>query len=119
MKLDIYTYSYLYTSLGTTVLQWWAKHAPVFPKLAKVARRFLSVQATSAASERVFSRSGGVSTKIRNRLNGETLQMLTFLRDNKDLTKQYLTREGHWKVEIEKYMKRKRGEEEERDMLAE
>lgn len=80
--------------LGTSLLAWWRGHEAVFPRLAKVARRFLSCQATSAASERVFSRGGGIATKTRNRLSGSTLHMLTFLKDNKDLMKSYVRGEA-------------------------
>lgn len=85
---------YPLSPLGMPLLDWWKSHETVFPRLAKVARRFLSCQATSAASERVFSRSGGIATKTRNRLSGSTLQMLTFLKDNKDLMKRYVRGEA-------------------------
>ena len=36
-------------------LVWWAKHRALFPNVARAARKWLSVQATSAPAERVFS----------------------------------------------------------------
>ena len=41
-------------------LEWWKKNEQQFPRLAAVARQVLSVQPTSAPSERVFSASGTV-----------------------------------------------------------
>lgn len=40
----------------------------------------LSIPATSAASERVFSAGGNIITKNRNRLSGETVRYLLCLR---------------------------------------
>lgn len=50
------------------VLHWWKENEKVYPKMAVLARRMLACQATSAASERVFSRSGALASKTRNRL---------------------------------------------------
>ena len=53
-------------------LEWWKKHHPVFPCLARVARHVLAIPATSASSERLFSRAGSVITPKRNRLASGT-----------------------------------------------
>lgn len=66
-------------------LQWWKENEKVYPNMARLARRMLACQATSASSERVFSRSGALASKTRNRLKEKTLQMLTFLNDNEEL----------------------------------
>jgi len=49
----------------TDPLEWWATHKQAFPRLAKMARRYLAVTATSVPSERVFSRGGSIVTKKR------------------------------------------------------
>jgi len=44
-------------------LQWWATNKRTFPHLAKMARCYLAVTATSVPSERAFSRGGSIVTK--------------------------------------------------------
>lgn len=56
----------------TDPLLWWQAHASEFPILCEMARDFLSIQATSVASEQVFSIAGHTITKTRNRLLPET-----------------------------------------------
>jgi hypothetical protein len=63
----------------TNPLEWWCKNGSKFPILAKVARECLQTPSTSAASERLFSESGLVSTKKRNRLLHELIEELVFL----------------------------------------
>lgn len=69
----------------SSLLQWWKENEKVYPNMAMLARRMLACQATSAASERVFSRSGALASKTRNRLTDRALNMLTFLKDNEEL----------------------------------
>ena len=45
-----------------------------------MARRFLAILATSALIERVFSISGNIITKSRNRLSLETVKKLVLLK---------------------------------------
>jgi hypothetical protein len=61
-------------------LQWWREHARDYPLLAAVARKWLSVPASSAASERVFSSAGLVVTKKRNRLKADKVATIVFLK---------------------------------------
>jgi hypothetical protein len=53
-------------------LLWWQAHASEFPILCEMARDFLTIQATSVASEQVFSIAGHTITKTRNCLLPET-----------------------------------------------
>lgn len=53
-------------------LLWWQVHSNEFPILSKMARDYLTIQATSVASEQAFSIAGNVITKTRNRLLPET-----------------------------------------------
>jgi len=46
-----------------------------------MARDHLAIPAMSALSERVFSSSGNVVTKNRNRLSGNSVQEIVCLRD--------------------------------------
>ena len=59
-------------------LRWW-KNEDRFPTLAAMARDHLAVQATSAASERAFSRAKRAIGDQRTRLNEETLRILMCL----------------------------------------
>ena len=56
----------------TEPLLWWQAHSNEFPVLSNMARDYLTIQATSVASEQAFSIAGNVITKNRNRLLPET-----------------------------------------------
>ncbi len=62
-------------------LEWWKANSYVYPKLAKVARKVLAIPATSAASERIFSRARLVMPWNRSRLNPSTMRAIMCLRD--------------------------------------
>jgi|tagenome__1003787_1003787.scaffolds.fasta_scaffold20876574_3 hypothetical protein len=53
-------------------LLWWQAHVSEFPILCEMARDFLTIQATSVASEQAFSVAANTITKTRNRLLPET-----------------------------------------------
>jgi hAT family C-terminal dimerisation region len=53
-------------------LLWWKQHQGEFPRLARMARQYLAVPATSASVERVFSGVGLVTTDLRGRLMDTT-----------------------------------------------
>jgi zinc finger BED domain-containing protein 1 (E3 SUMO-protein ligase ZBED1) len=63
----------------TNPLDWWKLNSIKFPMLSKLARRSLEIPSTSGSSERLFSESGLVSTKKRNRLLHQTVEELVFL----------------------------------------
>ena len=50
---------------GMTILKWWYANSESYPILSMMARDYLSVPATSASSERIFS--GGVDLVTPNR----------------------------------------------------
>ena len=52
-------------NLGMTILKWWYANSESYPILSMMARDYLSVPATSASSERIFS--GGVDLVTPNR----------------------------------------------------
>ncbi len=54
-------------------------------RLLILAKRFLTVQATSAESERSFSLSVQISTKLRANLSGVNLENLAFFKANDQL----------------------------------
>ena len=66
------------------LLEWWKNHQATFPRLDKLAKACLALQATSAPSERVFSQAALVATAKRNRLGSEIAGKLLFLKANWD-----------------------------------
>lgn len=77
--------SYLLEKMDPHVkpLEWWRKNELKFPTIAHVARRVLSVPATSVPSERIFSAAGLLINKLRNRLSSSLVDNIIFLNKNK------------------------------------
>lgn len=63
-------------------LSWWREFGAMIPDLRKIARSYLSVQATSCSSERMFSRAGYIVSRYRSSLHTNNVAMLTFLAIN-------------------------------------
>ena len=68
------------------VMDWWKLNKNSFPKLARLARRYLSIQATSVPSERLFSAAGQTISKRRSALSSDTADKLLFLNKNMKMT---------------------------------
>ena len=66
-------------------LRFWRKHSPEFPALAALAKQILSIPASSAPVERVFSQGGIIIRPHRSSMTCNTLSMLTFLKCNENL----------------------------------
>ena len=62
-------------------LNFWKKNEKRFPHLAKLARKYLCLMATSRTAERVFSSLGLLLTKRRLCLIGENVNKILFLTD--------------------------------------
>ena len=71
-------------------LEWWRTHHKHYPILWRLAKVYLAVPATSAASERAFSVTGNIITALRTRLDPQRAQDIQFLHDNKE----FLAREN-------------------------
>ena len=63
-------------------LSWWREHQRLYPRPAKLAKRYLCIPATSSPSERVFSTGGNVVTCLRSSLKPENVDRLVFLSKN-------------------------------------
>lgn len=60
--------------------EWWRERAAAYPLLSVVARKWLAVPASSAASERMFSSAGLTVSKKRTSLKKERVSTLVFLK---------------------------------------
>jgi len=63
-------------------IEWWKQNKGRFPKLARMAKTFLPVPASSAAAERIFSIGGQVVTNKRQSLDEERVARLIFCKKN-------------------------------------
>lgn len=63
-------------------LEWWRKNECNYPHIARMARRYLAVPATSVPSERVFSAAGDIVSAKRSTLSPENADILIFLKKN-------------------------------------
>lgn len=66
-------------------LEWWKARAAIYPHLAKLAKQYLCIVATSVPSERIFSKAGQLISERRSRLKGKNVQIILFLNYNQDL----------------------------------
>ena len=66
-------------------LKWWDVNKVQFPILAQLARKYLSIQATSGASERVFSDAGLIMSTKRTSMKEDLFEALIFLKRNGEL----------------------------------
>ena len=64
-------------------LEWWKDRAAKFPTLSRLARMILTIPATSAPSERIFSKAQRILGKLQSRTNPEhTFSPRFYLRSN-------------------------------------
>ena len=61
---------------------WWLNKKNKYPILAKMARIYLAIPATSTSSERLFSDAGNLLSAKRSRINSELFKRIMFLKRN-------------------------------------
>ncbi|GFY48535.1 zinc finger BED domain-containing protein 1, partial [Trichonephila inaurata madagascariensis] len=64
-------------------LDWWKVHYESFPSLKVLARKYLCIQGSSVASERVFSSGGSVITRQRASLLPKQREQIFFSHNKK------------------------------------
>lgn len=70
-------------------LPWWKENSHRFPLLAKLAQVYLAIPATSAPSERVWSRAARILTCKRSKLQPEVAQGMMYLMENSYLLRKH------------------------------
>ena len=68
--------------INTCPFKWWASQESRFPILSQLAKKYLAIPATSAASERLFSDAGNIITVRRVNLLPSTFEHLIFCKRN-------------------------------------
>ena len=71
-------------------LEWWKINETKYPNIWLLAQCILSIPATSAPSERVFSAAANIIDKKRARITTDNAELVMFLRGNKSLV--------HWDI---------------------
>jgi hypothetical protein len=66
---------------GQRIFDWWCEKRTTdeFPNPSIIARRLFSIPGSAAMSERTWSTVGNIWTPLRNRLQPETVEILTVL----------------------------------------
>lgn len=63
---------------------WWKKYGFNYPRLAKIAKKYLAIPATNTTSERIFSAAGYTYQPRRSNLKPEVINKLMVLKSNLD-----------------------------------
>ena len=71
-------------NMASNPLIFWQENQFLLPTLARIAEKFAVAQATSVASERVFSTAGDIVTAERACLDHTSVDSLIFLKKNLD-----------------------------------
>ncbi|XP_042212530.1 uncharacterized protein LOC121859675 [Homarus americanus] len=64
------------------LLEWWKKHAVLFPKLQEQAKMFLCSPTSSVPSERLFSKAGKLVPQRCRCIKDKNVSMILFLNKN-------------------------------------
>jgi len=78
------------TSVKDDILQFWRANGKLWPSLPTVAQAVFSIPATSTSVERLLSLSGNIITAKRSVIHPSLLNMLAFVHDNYDDSKDFV-----------------------------
>ena len=67
------------------ILDWWKHNEMFYPRLSILAKKYLSILASSIPSERIFSLSGTLIPKKQSRQSPSKVRLLVFLNKNNKL----------------------------------
>lgn len=84
---EVYNYEHCSLSkddIDCNPIIFWINKRTMYPKLSRIALWILSCPATSTSSERVFSKLGLIITPLRNNLDPDTVDKLSFISSNGD-----------------------------------
>ena len=84
--------SFSIPSKNVNILHWWRDHEKVLPLLSKLAKKVLTVPASSSKSERVFSTGGNFVTSKRNKIAPKKVEDLILIKENKSKIEDFKTR---------------------------
>lgn len=82
VKEQVTRYQRQHVGINENPLKWWKENRLLFPELAALARKRLSIAGTSVPSERLFSAAGNLLSAKRSSLAPENVDMLLFLNKN-------------------------------------
>jgi predicted small metal-binding protein len=87
-EIDLYLTDEARVDNNMNLLMYWNSNKTVYPNLARIAKRILSIPATNTSVERLFSHSGNTITNRRTRLDDEKVNSLLFIKRNMRVLKE-------------------------------
>jgi len=81
LEMDRY-FAEIAIGLREDPLTWWLEREGLFPCISRLARKYLSVPASSVPSERIFSLAGNIVSRKRASLKPENVDMFIFMKKN-------------------------------------
>jgi len=72
-------------SVSSDCLAWWREHERIYPRLSRLARKYLAIPATSVNSERHWSHMGNILSKRRLAMTDTRACRLSFMYENREL----------------------------------
>ncbi|CAF4071187.1 unnamed protein product [Rotaria sordida] len=87
-ELDLYLEDITRIDNNMNVLSYWNSNKSLYPNLAQIAKRVLSIPATNTSVERLFSHSGNTITNRRTCLDANKVNHLLFIKRNLRILKE-------------------------------